>query len=441
MYNLSITEYSYYYTLNSGNKSYVVSFVFTLDDEIDIDILKRAIDITKKYFKRYGMRLIITNDGNIVFIENCEDVEIYDNLEKKVYLGTEESNYYLFRVICINQKIYFSFSHLLGDGLTMINFCENVLYHYYEMKGEKYTVNDNIRTEENMIAYDNALPIKINENYNLSKDEEDIIKNIIFKNKSNIEKANYKMSLDDSMFDKKEFYIEKIVCDADDFIGIIHKYNTTPLTFLFMLFSNALINVEHISNEKIKAGIAVNMRKCLECKSDYNFGTLSFISYDTDWSKLSYTEQMEHIKSHFEKFLDKNTLMYMCKLFIDLSNDDIDSFNISKIDTILEKLKSEYKATSGGIFISNIGNIKLGESISKHVKNVEFINTPTKNDYEIHMLTYKNKMTLYLTMNGRDKGIFKEIHNIMKEFGISSNYEERVFIENDHINPLLFMRQ
>lgn len=438
MSDLSITEYSYYYSLNNGNKSYVVSFLYTMKETIDKKVLKEAVDVTKKYFKRFSMKSVVTEQGNIVFVHNDNQVEIYSDINKHINVGTKESNYYLYRIVCDDNKINFSFSHLLGDGLTMINFSNNVLYHYYNIKGEKLVLNGDVRDEKKINDYDNALPIKIIESYDLSKDEEEKMKSLILNKDINNEKENYKLNLDDSLFEKKEFYIYRIVCDKNSFMDVVHKYDTTPLIFVFMLLANAIINIEHIFNKKITAGIAVDMRKTLSCKSDYNFGTLSFISYDTDYAKLSYDEQVKNIKENFKKYLDEKTLKFMCKLFIDLSDNDINSFNLNKIDNILGKLKNEYPTTSGGIFISNIGYIKLQEGLANHVQNVEFINTPTKNDYEVHILTYNNKITISLTINGEDKQIFKELHSLIEKFGIISEYRDCELIENDHMNPLLF---
>lgn len=438
---LSIIEYSYYYGLNNGNKSYVVPWIYTLDEKVDIDKLRKAINEALKFFPRYNAKPIIKKDGNIVLVDNDANPCINEDANN-VYLGTKDSNKFLYRVIVENNKIIFSIAHSLGDGYGMTAFCENVLHYYYILKGEKLTIAKKIYTSSDIEneSYKKSLIDTVNSQYDLTLDDENSINSEIFKSKNN-QKEKFNLKLDDSLFAEKSFYKESIDFDAKSYIEEVHKYNATPITFLYMLLSQILIDKYSINNKNVTAGIAVDMRKYLNSRSQNNFGTLAFISYDTEWIKLPIDMQLKFVKEKLDKYIDIKWLKYMCKFFATTGGTSIDKYNINNYDNLMKELKNGYKYTSGGIFITNVGLINLSETLSKHVLDFEMITTPTKNDYEIGMTTYKNKGSFDLYLNGIDDGIFSLLCDKLNSFNINAKYKNRKIVENDHINPLLFDRE
>lgn len=438
---LSIIEYSYYYALNNGNKSFVVPWVFILDEKIDLDILKKSIKKALEFFPRYTAKPVIKKDGNILLADNDKEPLITCDVTN-VYLGSKESNNYLYRVIAEDNKLTFSIGHSLGDGYGMLSFCENVLYHYYIYKGENPSVTSKIYTKEDIENKINTMSLieAIKTNYNLTDDEEKNISDEIFKSsKEGAEK--FVLKLDDSLFSSKKFYREKIVFDSKTFMDIVHKYNATPITYFYMLLSQALIEKYAINDKRIASGIACDMRKYLNSRSQNNFGTLAFISYDVKWKDLPIDAQIKCIRDKFDKYLDIKWLKFMCKFFATAGDTSLDKFNINNYDRMMNELKNDYKYTSGGVFISNNGLIKFSDVINNHVLDFELINTPTKNDYEIDITTYKDKSAFELTLNGVDDGIFKIICDKLNSQNINAKHIKRSLIETDHVDALLFEKE
>lgn len=438
---LSIIEYSYYFALNGGNKSFVVPWVFTLDEKVDIDVLKKSIKETYKYFERYAAKPLIKKDGSIILTENENEIPISDDIGS-IYLGTKESNKYLHRIVVEDNKVTFSIGHSMGDGYGMLAFCENVLHHYYNFKGENPLHTDKIYTKEDIEKGIHTVSLieQINAKYDLTPSDEKSINEELFKS-SNDKNKKYVMKLDDSLFSSKKFYRESIIFDAKAFMNIVHKYNATPITFFYMLLSEAIIERYKLSDKKVTAGIACDMRRYLDSRSQNNFGTLSFISYDSAWGKLSIDEQIRLIREKFDIYLDIKWLKYMCKFFATYDNTTIGKFNINNYDKLMKDMEGDYTRTSGGIFISNNGLIKFSDVLNSHILDFELINTPTKNDYEIDITTYKDKGAFDLTLNGVDDDIFILILDGLKRQNIEARYVKRNLIETDHVNPLLFDKE
>ena len=125
---------SFYYGF-SGEQSTIIRFDYTLDTPVNAAALEKAQKKTIQRFPNFAQRLVVENH-NIFYGVNEKELQLYplDN-EKQYYLGTEETNGYLFRVMYGEKKIVIMCHHGLADGKGVYEFSKEIVYNYLKEAG------------------------------------------------------------------------------------------------------------------------------------------------------------------------------------------------------------------------------------------------------------------------------------------------------------------
>ncbi|HAM16295.1 MAG TPA: hypothetical protein DCP91_10680 [Eggerthellaceae bacterium] len=122
---------------------YVVEY--THEDEVDADLLQKALDRTLARMPYLADTLQIEG-GAVYYAENPLPMEVGRGVWLRP-VGGRETNYHMLDLTCNGKTTCFSMYHGFCDGQGINMFAESVLYHYYCMRDGKEYDPCGIRTD------------------------------------------------------------------------------------------------------------------------------------------------------------------------------------------------------------------------------------------------------------------------------------------------------
>ena len=116
---------------------YTVRLSLRLLDEIDPDILARAVEKTQQRFPYLNLR--VRKDEQDFYAEENPAPIVIHHTDEKISLGTPGSNYHIWSVCYNADRLHLDISHGFLDGTGMYNVLRTLLYYYC---AERYGVTD-----------------------------------------------------------------------------------------------------------------------------------------------------------------------------------------------------------------------------------------------------------------------------------------------------------
>lgn len=122
-----------FYSFTNNTAPIIFRYSVTLTEEIDKEILKKAVEETIKEFPNFSCHL---KRGFFWYYLELSDKKITIEEEKipicdKIY---KDSDAFLFRVNYYKTRINLEVSHILSDGRGSLFFFKNIIYRYLKTK-------------------------------------------------------------------------------------------------------------------------------------------------------------------------------------------------------------------------------------------------------------------------------------------------------------------
>lgn len=433
--NLSIEEKAFFYSSNQY-KNAIFEQAIEFDKNIDKEKLSIALKETIKYFIRFGMKAVITKEGKIELVENNEEFPIFDDNDQKFNIGTKETNGYLYALCIKNSKLRIVIFHVLCDGRGSGYFMRYLILNYIKLVYPNEDVDEEIKK------------IKIDdENHKMNLSE--VVIPYVDANLINQTTKPFEYQKKESVFivDKEvryfydnSYFSTNIEWDAKALLDIVHKYETTPFVFFFMLIAEAMIEIFDVNEEEIISNVAVDLRKFLDCASFYNFGTSINVEYKTKWHNFSIEDKIVNLKETFVKELDYNKIVadvYKVEKMMEKIE------NIQNVDWLKVKRDENFGKINYppfSCFISNVGKVNNPEVITRHIKKPITFSTPNNVVPDYTIFTYDNVGVLTQNQNFQSEKIMQKVFEYLENFGIKSQYISEKKIEISHFDTLRLER-
>jgi len=119
---------------------YVIRTKVKMKDPVDIDILRKAVNIASRRYPYFMVKLSIDEEGSYVLKPNDNDIVVIPTSKNNPDLCSKEVNYHLIYVDCQGKDIYFNFSHALAGGKGKTPWIMTCVYQYVK---DKYGIKPN----------------------------------------------------------------------------------------------------------------------------------------------------------------------------------------------------------------------------------------------------------------------------------------------------------
>ena len=422
--DIGIFNKAYLY-LNCGKKSIVIENRYTLNKKIDGNVLKKALKNVIEKFYYFKLKPVIDENGNIDFVKNNAELNVYELDNKVHYLGTEEVNGYLFRISFQDNDIYISISHAIADGRGAIIFGLSLIYKYLKLMGIKIDFSDEITTDKT--------PINETEMDTFTPNELD-------KRKEYYYEEPFVLPIDYKYFNTEYDKKTVISWNAEKFSSFIHKLECTPVALITTIIGNAIYKNYDVEEKKMLVSIPVDLRPFYQSKAQANFFTGIKLEFKKEYKGLSLKEQVKKIQKELEEQLKLTNLksnIYGTKVFFEkIASKTIKTQ--AEAEKISHKIEEIMKLPEATYMVSNLGIINIPKQMQPYIMDYECTTSNTTLSTLYTMMTIGDVSKLVITQNDDSTIIMKEIVNTFTKNGIKVQVKNYGKIRMDIVVPYQF---
>ncbi len=403
------------FPMSAGKKySTVFRISAVLNEEVQPEILKKAVKIALEKYKSFRVRLKNGFFWNYLEHNSKEPIVELESDYPCKYIDPKTNNQYLFKVTYFERKINIDIFHSLTDGNSGALFFKEIIYSYLEMTHPE-------EFKEEIRSY-RKVEYTIEDSY---------IKNFDKKSKNNNSSKKAYLLKGGKLKLGAISAIHEII-DLSKLKEEVKKQNCTITQYLtaVLIYSIYQVNFINPKHRPIKICIPVNLKKYFQSDTITNFFSYITVEADMEKEELNNFEKiLEFVKKDFEKRLTqeeiKKTMSGNVKLGI---NPFIKAIPLILKRPIVRLSYLEIRKYTTMTF-SNIGRIGIIGKYKKYIDNFFMLIAPEQAEkVKCSACSYENKITVTFTSILNNNNIEKIFSQFLKDKGID------VQIESNGIN-------
>ncbi len=389
-----------------------------MSEEVDPLVLKEALVSIKD---RYPTIFASVKAGFFWFyLENSEILpEVkQDYAYPLTRMGRNELAKCGLRVLYFENRIAIEIFHSLTDGTGASIFFKALLARYIEIKYG--------------ISIDNTgyFP-SLNEEVTDEETENSFFKNSNNRPLSRREPKSYKYKGTPT---KNGFQILTTgIIETDKLLELAHKHDCTVTTFVTAVMIDSFIrlqkkNVPSFKHRFVKIAIPINLRKLYNSKTLRNFVLAFNVGVDPRLGEYSLDDIIRFIKAQMSMFSTTQSMSSRIAANTMAHNNIL----VRGVPLFIKNIvmRAVYRSTAeitACLNISNLGQIKLPESMSEYISRMDFI-IPVQRNYpnNCSMASYGNVTTINIIRNIIEAEVERVFFSKLVELGIpveiQSNY-------------------
>ena len=383
----------------------------TLKEEINPELLQRALDMVLPKFDGFNLRL---RQGVFwyYFEENgkaAPKVRMENNFPCR-YIQQNKNRSYMFRVTYYKCRINLEVFHVLTDGMGGINFLKELTYQYLRLAHPKLR-----ETQGDQLSADTSL-----------NREDSFLKN--YKKKSK------------SVYQSKRAFLIKGEKLAYDGFGVIHGYLPIPqlkkvchaygvsineylvATFIWAAYQE---NYRHITEDRpIRVAVPVNLRPYFDSITTKNFFVMVSAEFAPQKNEYTFAEILAITKDSLRAQINKEHLE---KIF---------SYNVSNelmvvaravplfLKNLAMRLVYTQSALANTTTVTNIGNIKVEKVYEPYIQTVHsFLSFSKGQSLKATITSYQDTLVYTYTSAWQDTAIQRRVFRQIAQDGIDVKIE------------------
>ena len=417
-----------FYFCTNKKKSMMGEMNFCLKTEVNADILSRAVKKTLALFPSWQCRPYTNADGRITFGENENPVPVCYDDGTNVNLGSDESNGYLFRVFYKDKRISLRAFHCLGDGNVMGLFAIHIVYFYLkelypDLDGGEFIFSEIPDTADDDVVkkaaeYLSGLPeCTSEENEEALPTEERFIED----------------------FEMEHYFTENarsihIICDNKSYFEYCTGHHVSSTSFLMDLISRSVYEAYGVTNKRMDACIAVDLRNQLKSQSYHNFATDITLRYDYEMLEMEDTKRYEILRSRLKKAIDP---VKLAKQTVDYgaSCEVLNQYYTLASHTLLEeKITEQQKSNLVSFYISNLSKLPIPDDFSKYIDNIYTAANPVKSETNYYINRFEDILNITVRQNFDNIKVAELLVEKLNSLGITASIQTNELITYDYVS-------
>ena len=388
----------------------------TLYDNVDMVVLKSALDITVKRFPSIAARL---RKG--VFWYYLQQVESAPEIQEEysyplAYMSKSEMRKCAFRVIVFHNRIAVEFFHSLTDGTGALIFLKSLVAEYLT---QKYNIE--IPCEDGIVNR-RALPT------------EEELEDCFPKNAGNVPASRKDTNAWHMYGEPQRDGFLNLTCfniPVKEALDMAHKYNSTLTVFMSAVMMKALVNLQNekqpnIKRQKrIKLLIPVNLRKLFPSNTLRNFAMYCIPELDPRLGEYTLDEICEIIQHKMgSEFTAKHMSCVIATNVNDEKNPLVRLIPLPIKNAVMKAIFDSVGEKKSCLTLSNLGQVKIPEIMSKYVKRFDFIlGVQAAAPYNCGMLSFGDVIYMNFIRNIKDAELERHFFSVLQESGLSATVE------------------
>ena len=326
----------------------------TLTEDVDPELLQKALDIVLPKFELFNVRLR-TGIFWYYFEENNKQAPrvVEEHNFPLRYIQPNKNNSYLFRVTYFQRRINLEVFHVLTDGMGGINFLRELTYQYLRLAHP-----DLLNVTKDTLSHGTSL-----------NTEDSFVKNFKRSQQSGFEKQKaYQVKLDKlpagelgvihgkmPVSQLKKRAKELGVSINDYFIGC----------FMWSVYKTLLKGMP--SDKPIRVAVPVNLRPYFNSMTTKNFFVMVSASFKPEREDYTFEEVMKITWESLHKQLNKQNLENLFSYSVGNQKNLLLRLVPLPIKNFAMKAVYSKSAYANTTTITNIGNVKIDEPYQQYI--------------------------------------------------------------------------
>ena len=388
----------------------------TLNEEIDRDALKVALDVTLRRFP--SIAVAIKSGFFWYYLEQIK--EIPEILDEKPYplarMTTRDLRKCAFRVLVYKNRLAVEFFHSLTDGNGGLIFVKTLTAEYlYQKYGVSVPHGKGVldRLEEPSEGELEDSFVKNAGEYPTSRKDTDSFR-ITGKREVDGFRTN-----------------TTFIIDPDFVKDEAKKRGVTVTVYMTAILIEASRRIQEQRVAKpakykpIKIFIPVNLRKMFNSETMRNFILYAMVGIDPRLGEYEFDDLCQIIAAQMKQQMTKRNMQAIIKTNVQSEQ----SIFIRAVPLFIKNIimKAIFNAVGekkSCFSFSNLGLVDLPEEYTRYVKRMDFVlGSQADAPYNVSALTYGGKMYLNVTRNASEPVLEREIYQVLKEHGVPHSVE------------------
>ncbi len=382
--------------------------------DVDPEILQSALVQTLERFPAFRVKLKRGVFWYFFEFNEKNPIVFKDDDCPCALIVPENLNDYLFKTSYFGNRIYIDVFHSLSDGGGAIEFLKTLTLCYLQMTGENVETGGLVKNpyaKSSLSEHENS--------YVKYYDKHD--------KKVDMPPKAYKMTGTQYEYG---FSVINAHTSASEFLKLAKSKNCTITQYVVTTLLLAIYNIDfkgnpHNFNLPIQVLVPVNLRKMFPSETLRNFSSIVHGAL-ANGDKVDFDSVLDGVKKSFEKSLTPDFMKTRFSSHTQIEKNFAIRIAPRAVKDIIMKAVYETSGTANiTTNFSNLGVVKLPESMEKHVKGFEFQSSVSKHGVTFcSAVTYRDDLCFSFTRRVKEARLEKEFFRMLKADGLEFCLEE-----------------
>lgn len=384
-----------------------------LKEEVDPEILRKALDNTLKRIPSFNVR-IRKGAFWFYFEKNPNEAPVMPDIKNICYrINFKENNGFLFRLYYRGKRINVDVYHALCDGYGAVVFLGTLVGEYLRLQGKQVSYN-------NFVLDTAELPkeSELEDSYNKYADSKAKFKR---PDKWVYHYRGTKMPMHRANYTIAEMPFEQIH-------KISKSYGVTVTELLAALVIDVLYRKqleEGKTQKEISAQIPVNLRKAFPSESLRNFVLCLRVVIDPTLGEYTFEEILRSVSLQLKLANDKKLINALMTENLKLERHPVLKYlplPVKNLGVGVSFAITAEQTTS--TLVSNLGLIKFPDDVSEHVEKLFFFTgAGMVNGTRCATITFKDKLTFSFSNCYQESELEREFYTRLVKMGVHVKIE------------------
>ncbi len=388
----------------------------TLVDDVDISVLKSALDITVERFPSIAARLC---KGLFwYYLQQVESApEIRDEYSYPLtYMSNSEMKKCAFRVIVFKNRIALELFHSLTDGTGALIFLKSLTAEYLE---QKYKIK--IPCEYGIVDRREA-------------PTEEELEDCFPKNAGKVPLSRKDTDAWHMYGDRHKDGFLDLTCfkiSVKEALNMAHKYNSTLTVFMSAVMMKALLDLQNEKNpdtkrqKRIKLLIPINLRQIFPSNTIRNFAMYTIPELDPRLGEYTLDEICKVIQHKMGmEFTAKHMSCVIATNVNDEKNPLVRLIPLPIKNAVMKAVFDSVGEKKSCLSFSNLGAVKVPDEMAKYIERFDFIlGVQADAPYNCGMLSFGDTVYINFIRNIKDAELERHFFAVLNELGLSATVE------------------
>ena len=394
----------------------------SLSENVDVQVLQSALDVTVKRFPSIAARL--RKGAFWYYLQQVESAPqiCEEHSYPLVFMNREEMRKCAFRVLAYENRIAVEYFHSLTDGNGALVFLKSLTAEYLE---QKYRVS---------IPFENG----VLDRRELPKEEE--LEDSFLKYAGNVPASRKDTNAWHMSGEPQKDGFLNLTCfqiPVKPALELAHKHNATLTVFMSAVMMKALLNLQNEKNpntkrqKRIKLLIPVNLRNLFPSNTLRNFAMYTIPELDPRLGAYSFDEICKIIQHKMgTEFTEKHMSCVIATNVNDERNPLVRLIPLPLKNAVMKAIFDSVGEKKSCLTLSNLGQVKIPEAMAQYVRRFDFIlGVQAAAPYNCGMLSYGDTIYINFIRNIQDAELERHFHAVLQKMGlptvVESNQNER----------------